>query len=118
MFGMERYFNIGGPCLPALHYMLPALSRLPDVASFIRKSQYFVVHAPCQCGKTTAFLVLANDMNARDDAVAVYCSLEAVQEFPAALEGVPKICARLRLDVHNTPMLRDLADNSWPIGNK
>ena len=51
---MERYFNIGGPCFPVQHYMLPAMARLPQVAGLIRKSQYFVVHAQRQCGKTTA----------------------------------------------------------------
>ena len=68
---MERYFNIGGPCLPAQHYMLPAMARLPQVVSLIRKMQYFVVHAQRQCGKTTAFLSLANEMNAKGDAVAI-----------------------------------------------
>ena len=49
---MARWFNIGGPCNPAKHYMLPAAERLPEVMSLIRKEQYFVVHAPRQCGKT------------------------------------------------------------------
>ena len=53
---MERFFNIAGPCNPADHYMLPAMARLPEVVSLIRKKQYFVVHAQRQCGKTTAFL--------------------------------------------------------------
>lgn len=77
---MERFFNIAGPCNPARHYTLPAMARLPDVSSLIRKEQYFVVHAQRQCGKTTAFLALTNEINAGTDQVAVYCSLEAVQE--------------------------------------
>ena len=60
MFGVERYFNIGGPCNPAKHYMLSAMARLPQVVSLISKEQYFVVHAQRQCGKTTAFLSLSN----------------------------------------------------------
>ena len=32
---------------------------------------YFVVHAPRQCGKTTAFLSFANETNAKGDAVEV-----------------------------------------------
>ena len=52
---MSRWFNIGGPCNPATNYMLSAMERLPDVASLVRKQQYFVVHAPRQCGKATAF---------------------------------------------------------------
>ena len=93
---MERYFNIGGPCSAADHYMLPAMARLPQVVSLINKKQYFVVHAPRQCGKTTAFLSLANEMNAKGEAVAVYCSLEAVQEFPKAEDGVPMIYELIR----------------------
>ena len=93
---MERYFNIGGPCLPTDHYMLSAMARLPQVVSLIGKKQYFVVHAQRQCGKTTAFLSLANEMNAKGEAVAVYCSLEAVQEFPKAEDGVPKIYELIR----------------------
>ena len=50
---MARWFNIGGPCIAAKHYMLPAVERLPEVMSLIRKEQYFVVHAQRQCGKTT-----------------------------------------------------------------
>ena len=112
---MERYFNIGGPCFPAQHYMLPAMARLPQVAGLIRKGQYFVVHAPRQCGKTTGFLALANEMNAKGDAVAIYCSLEAVQEFPAAADGVPKICALLQDASSCMPELGPLADDEWPI---
>ena len=29
--GMERCFNIAGPCFPDEHYMLPALERLPGI---------------------------------------------------------------------------------------
>ena len=96
---MERYFNIAGPCLPARHYMLPAMDRLPDVATLLRKGQYFTVHAQRQCGKTTAFLALTNEINARGDAVAAYCSLEVLQAFPKAADGLPMICERIRSSV-------------------
>ena len=50
--GMERFFNIAGPCVAAKHYMLPATARLPEVDRMIRRELYFVVHAPRQSGKT------------------------------------------------------------------
>ena len=112
---MGRYFNIAGPCCEADHYMLPAMARLPQVASLIAKKQYFVVHAQRQCGKTTAFLSLANEMNAKGDAVAIYCSLEAVQEFPEAERGVPKICALIQRAVSGMPAFGDLAGAEWPV---
>ena len=112
---MARWFNIGGPCNPATNYMLSAMDRLPDVASLVRKQQYFVVHAPRQCGKTTAFLSFANETNAKGDAVAMYCSLETVQEFPKAADGMPKICACLREAAWGLPGIDKLAEERWPI---
>ena len=93
---MARWFNIGGPCNPAKNYMLSAMDRLPEVSALVRKEQYFVVHAPRQCGKTTAFLSFANETNAKGEAVAMYCSLETVQEFPKAADGIPMIYALVR----------------------
>ena len=55
---MERYFNIAGSCIPAKHYMLPILNRLPGVRRLIARGQYFVVHAPRQTGKMTALMNL------------------------------------------------------------
>ena len=112
---MERFFNIAGPCNPARHYMAPAMSRLPEVSSLIRKEQYFVVHAQRQCGKTTAFLALTNELNAGSDRVAVYCSLEAVQEFPRAEDGMPKICALLKDAINGMSSFGALAGAEWPV---
>ena len=58
---MERYFNTAGPCIPAKHYMLPALDRLPEVRRLVSRRQYFVIHAPRQTGKTTAVKALVRE---------------------------------------------------------
>ena len=112
---MARWFNIGGPCIAAQNYMLAAMERLPDVASLIRKGQYFVVHAQRQCGKTTAFLSLANEVNAKGEAVALYCSLEALQSFPSAEDGIPKLCALLQEAIIGEPAFGSLPDAEWPV---
>ena len=112
---MARWFNIGGPCNPADNYMLSAMDRLPEVAGLIRKRQYFVVHAPRQCGKTTAFLSFANETNAKGEAIALYCSLEAVQEFPKAADGIPKVCALIKDAIDGVPEFGDLPKAAWPI---
>ena len=93
---MDRFFNIAGPCNPANHYMLSATARLPDIASLIRKKQYFVIHAQRQCGKTTAMLALRNEINAGSERVAMYCSLEAVEVASDPEMGIPMICERIR----------------------
>jgi len=102
---MSRLFNVGGPCIPTKHYMLPAAERLPEVMSLIRKEQYFVVHAQRQCGKTTAFRALMEDINARGERAALYCSVEAVQEFTDPAVGLPEIAQQIRFNVGFHPGL-------------
>ena len=76
---MERYFNIAGPCIPGKHYMLPALDRLPQIRRVVEREQYFVIHAPRQTGKTTAVQALVDEINAKGNMVAIYCTLETLQ---------------------------------------
>ena len=79
--------------------MLPASERLPDVWSLIRKKQYFLVHAPRQCGKTTAFRALMQEINAKGDMAAMYCSVEAVQTWTDPDKAMPQIAAQLWTDL-------------------
>ena len=76
---MEKYFNTAGPCNPAKHYMLPALDRLPEIRRLVGMERYFVVHAPRQTGKTTALKALVREINAKGEMVALYCTLETLQ---------------------------------------
>ena len=93
---MARWFNIGGPCIAADHYMLPAAERLPEVMSLIRKKQYFVVHAQRQCGKTTAFRALMDELNAKGEYVAMYCSVESAEVVTNPERGIPEIANLIR----------------------
>ena len=76
---MEKYFNIAGPCIPAEHYMLPALERVPEIRRLINRRQYFVIHAPRQTGKTTAVKALIREINTKGERYALYCTLETLQ---------------------------------------
>ena len=107
---MARWFNIGGPCNPATNYMLSAMARLPEVAGLVRK-QYFVVHAPRQCGKTTAFLSFANETNAKGDAVdhrpdADYRSPKAIATTTSIMTSSPTVCPS-RMDSSRSPRARN-----------
>jgi hypothetical protein len=74
-----RYFNVGGPCVPELHYMLPPEPRLPGARERVERSQYFVVHAPRQTGKTTSLMALARDLTAEGEHVALVVSCEVAK---------------------------------------
>ena len=79
---MERYFNTAGPCVPGLHYMIPALERLPEAGRLIDRKQSFVIHAARQSGKTTAIMALVSEINAKGEKRAVYFTLESAQRYP------------------------------------
>lgn len=95
---MPRFFNTAGPCDPERHYMLPPERRLPEVRRLIEQGLYFVVHAPRQVGKTTAFRALARELTAAGTHVAVLSSCETAQGAGTNVErGIPTILAALSL---------------------
>ena len=107
---MERFFNIAGPCVAAEHYMLPPTARLPEVAKLIRRGQYFVVHAPRQSGKTTALKQFVRDINASGERVALYCSLETLQNILDVREALASIKDALINALRESPVLGDVVD--------
>ena len=61
---MPRFFNVAGPCHPGKHYLLPSLTRVPELDQLLERGQYFVLHAARQTGKTTFLLALAKELEA------------------------------------------------------
>ena len=59
--------------------MLPALDRMPGIWRLVDREQYFVIHAPRQTGKTTALKALAREINDKGEMIALYCTLETLQ---------------------------------------
>jgi type II secretory pathway predicted ATPase ExeA len=88
---MPKLFNVAGPCIPAEHYLVPALARLPQLSGLIASKQFFVIHAARQSGKTTLLKALARDLTEKGTHVALYCSLETVQGIAEAEKGIPAI---------------------------
>ncbi len=85
---MERFFNTEGPCEDVKHYMLPAESRIDDdVERLIDRERYFVIHAPRQVGKTTAFSALARRLTAEGRYAALLTSCEVGQSTAEDIEG-------------------------------
>ncbi|NOT58614.1 MAG: ATP-binding protein [Acidobacteria bacterium] len=80
---MMKHFNVGGPCRPEDHYMLPVASRLPEVLRLIEQKSYFVIHAPRQVGKTTTMMQLAQELTATGRFTALVISAEPGSAFNA-----------------------------------
>jgi hypothetical protein len=94
-----RFFNTTGPCNPDDHYMLPPEERLvgAQLHRYIRDKLYWSLHAPRQTGKTTFLLDWMKKINAGDEAVACYVSVEAAQGLENRKEAIPVICDAVRM---------------------
>jgi len=96
----KRYFNIAGPCFEKKHYMVHASERGGgEILDFIDKEYYFVIHAARQSGKTTLLLQMIDYINRDKKYYALYCSLEAVQEFKEPEKGIPEIVNRIKTSI-------------------
>ncbi|MDR1251346.1 MAG: PD-(D/E)XK nuclease domain-containing protein [Treponema sp.] len=89
-----RFFNTTGPCNPWDHYMLPSADRLvgAQLHRYIRDNLYWVLHAPRQTGKTTFLQSWMREINAGDEALACYVSLERCQGIADPTRAMPEIC--------------------------
>ena len=99
---MAKYFNVSGPCTPEVHYMLPAEERLEGVDLFIERGLYFVIHAPRQVGKTTAFRALAKRLMAQGRYAALHVSCETAQAAGEDVElGIATVIEALAHSARN-----------------
>jgi len=75
---MKRYFNTTGFCNPDWHYMINPLRNIEaNIYQLIDNSQYFILHAPRQTGKTTLLHSLAHQLNKEGKYTAVVFSVES-----------------------------------------
>jgi len=99
---MKKYFNIAGPCNKTDHYMIPILDKCKNILNLIDNKQYFVIHAARQSGKTTTIKFLTNYLNNKNECYALYFSLESVQVFGDAKDGIPEIFKNIRLAIKHS----------------
>jgi hypothetical protein len=91
-------FNTTGPCRPEMHFMLPPAARLSsaDLQRFIDQELYWVLHAPRQTGKTSFLMSWMKQLNASQQVVACYVSVEACQGIEEIELAMPAICSSIR----------------------
>jgi len=93
---MRKEFNITGPCNQNKHYMLDPLRNIgKELTDLIDRENYFVMHAARQSGKTTLLKELTRKINSEGKYYALYCSLEAIQDFKEPERGIPKIVEKI-----------------------
>jgi hypothetical protein len=75
----EKFFNIAGPVLAGIHYMLPLRLDMQKINELISRSYYFILHAPRQTGKTSAILQLIQYLKEKDEYISLYVNVEPAQ---------------------------------------
>ncbi|MQY24385.1 P-loop NTPase family protein [Nocardia macrotermitis] len=111
-----RYFNTAGPCYPDLHYMLPAVDRLPSAREYIELGFHFAVYVPRPSGKTTALLGLAQELTAGGKFLALSFSCEVgepLRDDVGAVENALLESIRLSASVRGLP-LELMPPDPWP----
>ncbi|MDR1937388.1 MAG: hypothetical protein LBQ73_02675, partial [Tannerellaceae bacterium] len=88
-----HFFNTTGPCNPEDHYMLPPEDRLvgAQLHRYINNKLYWVLHAPRQTGKTTFLQSWMREINAGNEAIACYVSVERCQGIAEPERAMPAI---------------------------
>jgi hypothetical protein len=78
--------------------MLPPKDRLvgAQLSRYIKDKLYWVLHAPRQTGKTTFLQSWMREINAGDEAVACYVSVERCQGIEEVERAMPAMCTSIR----------------------
>lgn len=111
---MSRFFNVAGPNSPRKHYTLPVLARLPGVRRLIDREFYFVVHAPRQVGKTTAFMTLAQELTAQGQYVSALVSMETGAGYPEDIGAAELAILDAWRDAAEISFPREYWPPPWP----
>jgi hypothetical protein len=114
-----KTFNTTGVCIPAKHYMLPVLPRIPDIADMIEDDCYFILHAPRQSGKTTFLKALTDKINFDGFYYALYCSLEVSQDATDVETAIEDIVVWINRSLKLSPIksINELALPGVPLSD-
>jgi hypothetical protein len=112
-----KSFNTTGPCFPEKNYMLPVLSRLPEVTDLINQKYYFIIHAPRQSGKTTYLNLLTDKINSEGEMYCLCCSLESCNQILDDTIAITRIIAEINtsLKISGISILSDLSNTYNPL---
>ncbi|MDM8523468.1 AAA-like domain-containing protein [Desulfococcaceae bacterium HSG8] len=75
---MQKEFNDTGLCVSDRHYMVDTVNKIKKIIELMDKGKYFTINRPRQFGKTTTLSRLENQLNKREDYLAVSLSFEDI----------------------------------------
>ncbi len=75
---MKRKFNDTGLCVPHRHYMVDTSAKIEQITELVEAGEYFTINRPRQFGKTTTLQLLSDQLNLREDYLALNLSFEDI----------------------------------------
>lgn len=62
----KKVFNVTGPCIPALHYMVDTSLKIEEIIkNYVDKGEYFTINRARQYGKTTTLVALEKALKSK-----------------------------------------------------
>jgi len=81
----QKYFNITGPCIPSLHYMVDTNDKIDRIITeYVDAGEYFIINRARQYGKTTTLELLYQRLAKTH--IVLKVSFEGKDEYFASLE--------------------------------
>lgn len=109
-----KHFNTTGPCRSDIHYMLPALPRLPEMRHLIDTQNYFVLHAARQTGKSTSMLALAHALTDEGRYAAIVLSVQMADVFSHDVDAAERLLLSRWRRVAAIELPPELRPPAWP----
>lgn len=118
----KKRFNVTGPCIPALHYMVDT-SEMIDliVRDYVDAGEYFTMNRARQYGKTTTLKLLTKRLSGRY--IVIDMSFEGKDEYFASLdtlaEGIRRRVLMLlqKLDETLSDIFNKPIDKAFPMSD-
>jgi len=80
----KRVFNITGPCIPSLHYMVDTSGKINEIVTeYVDAGEYFTINRARQYGKTTTLKLLAKRLAGQY--IVIDMSFEGKDEYFTSL---------------------------------
>jgi len=81
----QEYFNIAGPCIPSVHYMVDTNKKIDHIVTeYVDAGEYFIINRARQYGKTTTLELLYKRL--LGTCIVFKLSFEGKDEYFASLE--------------------------------
>lgn len=86
MLPRQKVFNIVGPCIPQMHYMVDISGKVDEIISnYVDKGEYLTINRARQYGKTTTLELLHDKLSARY--IVLNMNFEGKEDYFASYEA-------------------------------